>query len=90
MKTTSSPPPTVELAERRLLKGDPEEGGMLMRASIEGRQAATKTNSFLPVTTSEICSQVTQEAALRCVHMVWALAADGNGILRPRAQWLVE
>ena len=60
-----------------------------MCASIAGRQAATKTNSFLPVTSSEL-SQDRREAGLRCVHMAWALAADGNGILRPRAQWLVE
>ena len=61
-----------------------------MRASIEGRQAANQGALFLPVTTSEICSRDRQEAALRCVHMAWALAADGNGILRLRAQWLVE
>ena len=90
MKMASSHPRTVGPAERKLLKGNPEAGGTLTSASIVGRQAATKASSFLPVTTSEICSQVTQEAALRCVHMVWALATDGNGILRPRAQWLVE
>ena len=61
-----------------------------MHASIVGRQVATKTNLFLPVSSSEICSQDGQEAGLRCIHMAWVLAADGNGILRPRAQWSVE
>ena len=90
MKMASSPPQTVGPAERKLLKGNPEAGGTLMRASIVGREAVTKPNSLLPVTSSEICSRDRQEAGLRCVHMAWALAADDNGILRPRAQWLVE
>lgn len=90
MKMASSPPPAVASVERNLLKGNPEAGGTLMRASLLDRQAANQTSSLFPVTPTDVCSQERQAAGGRCVHLAWSLAADGNGILRPRAHWLVE
>lgn len=61
-----------------------------MRASLLDRLAANQTSSFFPVTPTDVCSQGRQAAGRRCVHLAWSLAADGNGILRPRAHWMVE
>ena len=90
MTTAYSPPPAVASAEKNLLKSSPEAGGTLMRASLLDRLAANQTSSLLPVTPMGVCSQERQAAGGRCVHLAWSLAADGNGILRPRAHWLVE
>lgn len=60
-----------------------------MGDSLVDRQAANQMSAGFPVTPRNVCSQERQ-AAVGWVHLVWSLAADGNGILRPRARWLVE
>lgn len=61
-----------------------------MRASLLDRLPANQTSAWFLVTPTDVCSQERQAAGRRCVHLAWSLAADGNGILRPHAHWLVE